>query len=79
MLEPKEIDRYFSIAKTSKTTSVSRRTRLVTLAKLALPGIAGILAVTLLVLPSLKDEAKDFTLDFAIGRGDIEKMNIEKE
>ncbi len=77
LLEPKEIDKYFRITKKDKAPSVGKHTRLVTLAKLALPGIAGILVVTLLVLPSLKDEARDFTLDFAIGRGDIEKMNIE--
>lgn len=77
MLEPKEIDNYFRATQTAKNTSVGGHTRLVTFIKLALPGLAAILAVTLLVFPSIKEEAKNFALDFAIGRGDIEKMNIE--
>lgn len=48
------------------------------LAKLALPGIAGILAVTLLLFPSLKKDVKEFGIDFTLGKGEIEKLNIEK-
>ena len=80
MLEPKEIDNYFRLSKPKPPSpqKISGHTRWVTLAKLALPGLAAVLAVTLLVFPSLKNDAREFSLDFAIGKGDIEKMNIEK-
>lgn len=80
MLEPKEIDNYFTVAAPKKTSGlpVSRHTRWVMLAKLALPGLAAILAVILLVFPSIKKDAKEFGLNFVITQGDIEKLNIEK-
>ncbi len=81
MLEPKEIDTYFNAdATTNRRVSpvASKRTRCVMLAKLALPSIAAILALTLLVLPSLKKDVKEFGLEFAIGEGDIEKLNVEQ-
>lgn len=81
MLEPKQIDDYFNDSAVKRKTSekpVSKHTRRVMLAKLALPGLAGILAVTLLFFPSLKKEVKKFGIDFTVGKGDIEKLNIEK-
>lgn len=79
MLEPKEIDNYFRVNTPSKPSpKIGRHTRLVTLAKLFLPGLAAILAVTLLVFPSLKDDIQEFALEFSISNSDIEKMNIEK-
>ena len=80
MLDPKEIDTYFNVdaTKTKVTSSkIYRHTRKVTIAKLALPIIAGLLALTLILFPSLKDEIKDFELDFAIGKGEIEQLNIK--
>lgn len=81
MLEPKEIDHYFNSnanGKKSISQQSSRHTRWVMLAKLAFPGLAAVLAVTLLVFPSIKKDAKEFSLDFVIKQGDIEKLNIEK-
>lgn len=79
MLEPKEIDNYFKVVKPSHPDSpIGRHTRLVNLVKLALPGLAAILAVILLVLPSLKQDIRDFSLEFSLSRSDIEQMNIEK-
>ena len=81
MLEPEQIDDYFNasaIKRKMPKKTVSGHTRWVMLAKLALPGIAAVLAVTLLLFPSLKKDIKDFSLDFTIGKGDIEKLNIEK-
>lgn len=81
MLEPKEIDTYFN-AGASQTkapkSKIARHTRKVKLAKLALPSIAAVLAVMLLLIPVLKKDAKEFGLDFAIGEGEIEKLNVEK-
>lgn len=81
MLEPRQIDDYFNASATKRklpAEPASKHTRWVMLAKLALPGIAGILAVTLLLFPSLKKDVKEFGIDFTIGKGDIEKLNIEK-
>lgn len=80
MLDPKEIDTYFNadaIKKKIAATKIMRHSRKVLLAKLTLPAIAAILAVTLIVLPNLKEDIKDFGLDFAIGKGDIEQLNIK--
>lgn len=81
LLEPKEIDTYFNAAagiKKKPAPKTVRHTRKVMLAKLALPGIAAILAIILLLFPSLDKDVKEFGLDFAIGKGEIEKLNIEK-
>lgn len=64
-----------SKAPSSKTV---RHTRKVILAKLTLPSIAAILALTLLVIPQLKKDSKDFGLEFTLGKGEIEKLNAEK-
>ncbi|MBR2923311.1 MAG: LPS export ABC transporter periplasmic protein LptC [Alphaproteobacteria bacterium] len=80
MLDPKEIDTYFNadaLKKKVSSAKIARHTRKVMLAKHTLPAIAAILAVTLIVLPSLKDDIKDFGLDFNIGKGDIEQLNIK--
>ncbi len=80
MLEPKEIDVYFNADAAKKNRAgkvISKRTRWVMLMKLALPCIAAILAITLLVLPSLKKDIKEFGIEFSIGEGDIEKLNVE--
>lgn len=80
MLEPKEIDKYFHAPSSSKKAKevTLKHTRWVTLIKLALPGLAAVLAVTLLVFPSLNDDIRDFGLNFSFGKGDMEKLNIEK-
>lgn len=80
MLDPKEIDTYFNadaIKKKIAASKIARHTRKVMLAKLALPAIAAILAVTLIIFPSLKDDIKDFGLEFSIGKGEIEQLNIK--
>ena len=80
MLDPKEIDTYFNadaIKKNVTASKIARHTRKVMLAKLALPAIAAVLAVTLIVFPSIKDDIKDFGLEFSIGKGEIEQLNIK--
>lgn len=81
MLKPEEIDDYFHApaktkAKANKNTLY--HSRKVKLAKLVLPSLAGVLAITLLVFPSIKKDADEFALDFVISDGDIEKLNVEK-
>ena len=69
MLDPKEIDAFFdanALRKKIKTSKITDHTRKVMLVKLTLPIIAGLLAITLMVFPSLKDDIKDFSLDFNI-------------
>lgn len=81
MLEPNEIDTYFNADASAAKAPVSkivRHTRKVMFAKLTLPGIAAILAVTLLLIPMFKKDIREFGLDFAIGEGDIEKLNVDK-
>ena len=66
MLDPKEIDTYFNtdtLMKKVSPSKIARHTRKVMLAKRTLPAIAAIMAVTLMVFPSLKDDIKDFGLD----------------
>ncbi len=80
MLDPKEIDTYFNADATKKkvaASKIARHTRKVMLAKLALPAVAAVLAITLIVFPSLKDDIKDFGLEFNIGKGEIEQLNIK--
>lgn len=79
-MDPKEIDTYFNadaLMKKVSSSKIARHTRKVMLAKRTLPAIAAIMAVTLMVFPSLKDDIKDFGLDFNIGKGDIEQLNIK--
>ena len=81
MLDPKEIDNYFNanvLKKKINTSKVARHTRKVMLAKLTLPIIAGMLALLLIVLPNIKDNIKDFGIDFHIGKGEFEQLNIKK-
>ena len=80
MLDPKEIDTYFNadaIKKKVTASKIARHTRKVMYAKLALPVFAALLAVTLIVLPSLKDDIKEFGIDFTIGKGEFEQLNIK--
>lgn len=80
MLDPKEIDSFFNanaLKKKAKASKITRHTRKVMLAKLTLPIIAGLLAVTLIVFPNFKEDLKDFGLDFNIGKGDFEHLNIK--
>lgn len=81
MLDPKEIDTYFNAATRAPKPSLPktvRHTRKVALAKIALPSIAAILAASLLAVAALKKDIKDFSLEFSLGKGEIEKLNIEK-
>ncbi len=80
MLDPKEIDAFFdanALRKKIKKSKITDHTRKVMLVKLTLPIIAGLLAVTLMVFPSLKDDIKDFSLDFNIKKSDFEHLNIK--
>jgi hypothetical protein len=80
LLDPKEIDSYFNadaVKQKATTSKIARHTRKVMLAKLTLPVIAALLAVTLIVLPSLKDDIREFGLEFAIGKGELEQLNIK--
>ena len=80
LLEPNEIDNYFKVIKKppQPKSAVGHHTRVVNLIKLALPSIAAVFAVVLLVFPSLNQDIRDFSLDFSLSHSDIEKMNIEK-
>ena len=80
MLDPREIDNYFNADAQKKKTSASklaRHTRKVMLAKHTLPTIAAVLALTLIVLPSIKNDIKEFGIDFTIGKGEFEQLNIK--
>ena len=80
MLDPKEIDSYFNADATKKrdaSSKIARHTRKVILAKLTLPAIAGILAVALIVFPTIKDDIKEFGLEFNISKGEFEQLNIK--
>ena len=81
MLDPKEIDNFFNasaIRKKFDADKIAKRTRWVMLTKISLPGLAAILAITLLIIPTLKKDIKDFGIDLIAGKGDIEQLNIEK-
>lgn len=52
--------------------------RAVRSAKILLPIIAGVFGMTLLILPTLKKDINEFTIDLIFPEGDIEKMNVEK-
>lgn len=80
MLEPNDIDNYFDADVSAQKASWAERRHLtvITFVKLILPVIAAVLALTLLLLPSLKKDISEFAIDFMIPEGDIEKMNIEK-
>ena len=80
MLDPKEIDTYFNadaLKKRINSSKITNHTRKVMLAKIILPIIAGILILLLITFPNLKDEIKDFGLDFNIGKGEFEHLNIK--
>ena len=80
MLDPKEIDTYFNADALKAKISlpkISRHTRKVMLAKIILPIIAGILVLILMVFPTFKENVKDFGLEFNIGKGEFEHLNIQ--
>ena len=79
MLDPKEIDTYFNadaIKKKINKSKIMRHTRKVMLAKFILPIIAGLLILILILFPKLKEDIKDFGLNFNIGKGDFEHLNV---
>ena len=81
MLDPKKIDVFFQEKPATKTGTfrqMEKHSREVLLAKIALPCVAAVLAVTLLVLPSLKKDIKEFGLDFIVANGNIEKLDLDK-
>ena len=81
MLKPEEIDNYFHTSvgfKKNASHLTLRHSRKVKLAKLLLPSLATVLVVTLLTLPAIRKDSKEFALDFTINKGDIEKLNVEK-
>lgn len=80
MLKSGDIDNYFEadVSARKKYSADWQRPRMVRLIKLILPIIAGVLALTLLVLPSLKKDISEFTIDFVIPEGDIEKMTVDQ-
>ena len=81
MLDPKEIDNFFNddaLRKKISASKLARHTRKVMLAKMALPIVATVLAVTLIIIPTLKDDIKEFGIDFTINKGEIEQLNIKK-
>lgn len=74
-----KIDDFFTADAAGKMSGQPQAvsSRFVTLAKLGLPILAGVLGLTLLLWPTFKKDIKDFTIDLIIPDGDIEKMNIE--
>ncbi len=82
MLELEKLDSYFNADSEQpaarKRPPVSRYSRFVKLAKLALPGIAAVLIVLLLLFPGLKKDMRDFRLDITRPRqGELEKLHVE--
>lgn len=80
MLDPKEIDKYFNadaLKKKINASKITRHTQKVMMAKLTLPIIAGLLALTLILFPTLKENIKNFGLEFNIDKGDLEHLNVK--
>jgi lipopolysaccharide export system protein LptC len=80
LLDPKEIDTYFNANALNKKISfppINHHTRKVMLAKIILPIIAGALILILMILPNIKENIKDFGLEFNIGKGEFEHLNIK--
>lgn len=77
--EHNQIDDFFNADASGKMlhTSPAAGSRFVSLIKLGLPIMAGILGLTLLLWPTLKRDLKEFAIDLVIPNGDIEKMSIE--
>lgn len=57
--------------------SVGVHSRTITLIKISLPLIAGVLGLTLLFFPTLKKDLNEIAIDLVIPDGDIEKMTAE--
>lgn len=82
MLDLEKLDSYFNADSEQpvhkKRPLVSRYSRFVKLAKLALPGIAAVLIGLLLLFPSLKKDMRDFKLDITRPKqGELEKLHVE--
>ncbi len=82
MIDLKKLDSYFNAdsqqpAPGNKTV-LSRHSRFVRLAKLALPSIAAVLIGVLLLFPSLRKDSRDFKLDITRPKqGELEKLHVE--
>ena len=81
MNPPNKIDQYFNIAATGKKifpagSAISQRKLM--LLKISLSVVAAVLVLTLMIIPQINDNIKEFGVDFIIGDGDFEKMSIEK-
>lgn len=83
MVDLKKIDTYFYEDSKLSNSSTEQRpllkhSRFVKLAKLALPSIAAVLIVLLLLFPSLRQDARDFKLDITRPKqGELEKLHVE--
>ena len=83
MVDLKKIDTYFNEDPPPSSRQASqpvllRHSRFVKLAKLALPSIAAILIVLLLLFPSLRQDAREFKLDITRPKqGELEKLHVE--
>ena len=83
MVDLKKIDTYFNENTSPSSKQVAqpvllRHSRFVKLAKLALPSIAAILIVLLLLFPSLRQDAREFKLDITRPKqGELEKLHVE--
>lgn len=81
MNEPNKIDTYFNIAATGKKALPEKwimSQRKLQLIKISLSVLAAILVLVLMIVPQIKNNVKEFGIDFVIGEGDFEKMNVEK-
>ena len=83
MVDLNKLDSFFnedSKQQSQKTSEpvLLKHSRFVKLAKLALPSIAAILIVLLLLFPSLRQDARDFKLDITRPKqGELEKLHVE--
>lgn len=83
MIDIKKLDTYFNadsdvLTSSQEKTSVSRHTRIVRFAKLALPSLAAILIGLLLLFPTIHNDVRDFRLDITKPKkGELEKLHVE--
>ena len=82
MLDLNKLDSYFRADSEQPVSNarpaLSRYSRFVRLAKLALPSIAAVLIALLLLFPSLKKDTRDFKLDITRPKkGEMEKLHVE--
>ena len=82
MFDREKIDSYFNADAeamfSASAPKVSKHTRFVRIAKLALPSAAAVLIGLLLVFPTLKKDARDFKLEITRPKqGELEKLHVE--